>query len=446
MPNDAVPLTVTRDAAAALWSVSTRRHLLGVPLVDGEEVLLLVDGHLTCLAAADGRQVWRSPDWVGEIEYPRSTPLTVAGDYVLVPSGTTARYSAQPVALVCLRRADGGLAWRSDTVPLSGYQADGQTLVRWQRDKEVDGPRYIEAVDLADGRVLWRHEHDLIDDVLVAHGRVFARTGNTVTLAALDARTGTRLWRRTGEQARGGLAAVRGAGIRKTVLLAVSPRSGVVTRIDPVTGADLVSRRLSGASRYGARWNGKRLTGPDAWVGFGRLRVRRLGPLDSLRKQTFYAPLQELYWYEDDAVAEVTDRLYAVAKVDLGDPDYRRARGKRIVSARVGGLGPRLLTGLRWPRGVPRRERRGSFVELTPGPRHLFAVLHRLDGQGLISVRDNRVRWRRPAHPGLPVPLGGDRVLVFDDCGAHDHLRVLDAETGLGAEPQVCDQPSSPTA
>ncbi|GAA4881715.1 PQQ-binding-like beta-propeller repeat protein [Kitasatospora terrestris] len=446
MPSDAVPLTVTRDAAAALWTVSTRRHLLGVPVVDGEEVLLLVDGQLTCLAAADGRQLWRSPDWVGELEYPRSTPLTVAGDHVLVATAPTARHGAQPIALVCLRRADGGLAWRSDTVPLSGYRADGQTLVRWQGDQDVDGPRYIEAVDLAHGRVLWRHEHDLIDDVLVAHGRVFARTGTTVTLAAFDARTGTRLWRRTGEQARGTLAMVPGAGIRKTVLLAASQRSGVVTRIDPATGADLGTRRLRGASRYGAKWHAQRMTGPDAWVGFGRLRARRLGPLDSLRLRTFYAPLQELYWFDDDAVAEVGDRLYTVAKVDLGNPDHWRARGTRIVSARVGGLGPRLLTGLRWPRGVPRRERRGSSVELTAGPRHLFAVLHRLDGQGLVSVRDGRVRWRRPVHPGLPVPLGGDRVLVFDDCGAHDHLRVLDAETGLGAEPQVCDQPSSPTA
>ncbi|MFJ2579591.1 hypothetical protein [Kitasatospora aureofaciens] len=31
--------------------------------------------------------------------------------------------------------------------------------------------------------------------------------------------------------------------------------------------------------------------------------------------------------------------------------------------------------------------------------------------------------------PALPVPFG-DRVLVLDDCGAHDHLCLVDGETG----------------
>ncbi|MFF3072089.1 PQQ-binding-like beta-propeller repeat protein [Kitasatospora sp. NPDC057936] len=446
MINDAVPLSVDHDAASGLWTVTAPKDSLGPIAVADGQVLVPFDGRMTAFDARDGGMLWRSPHPLGGTGLRLATAFTTAGQHVVVPSRNPSPHGTEPIGLTCLRRTDGALAWIRDAAPLSGYLADGRTLVLWQ--SHPDAPRHVTAVDLVDGRRLWRHDYVDFGSVLLTQGRVIVTVGTQRRhyTRAYDARSGKQLWRTAMNRYPARLHLVAVDHLPGPVVFTAHPRRDTVQWFDPATGTALGSLTTGYPS---TRWRGAGTDGEvpsAAWARVDDRRVAHLRPLGEIgevgevggigegRVRTFFSPRRPLR-LSDPQVVEVAGRLYTTVRLDGTHDDPAAIRGERIVSARLGGRGrPPRLTGLRWPLKVPRRERRNFYAHLVPAPGRLYALLIHRAAWAVVAVRGGRVLWRRGSRATPPVPLG-DRVLLLDDCGEHDHLRLVDGRTGATTRP-----------
>ncbi|MEU8516138.1 PQQ-binding-like beta-propeller repeat protein [Kitasatospora sp. NPDC048722] len=434
MINDAVPLSVDHDAASGLWTVTAPKDSLGPIAVADGQVLVPFDGRMTAFDARDGGMLWRSPHPLVGIGFRLATAFTPTGQHVVVPSRNPSPHGTEPIALTCLRRTDGALAWVRDAAPLSGYLADDRTLILWQ--SHPDAPRHVTAVDLVDGHRLWRHDHVDFGSVLLTQGRVIVTVGTQRRhyTRAYDARSGTRLWRTTMNRYPARLHLVTADHLPGPVVFTAHPRRDTVQWFDPATGTALGSLTTEYRSTH---WHGAGTDGgvPSAvWAQVDERRVAHLRPLGDGRVRTFLSPRRPLRASEPQLV-EANRRIYTTVRLDGTHDDPATIRGERIVSARLGGLGrPPWLTGLRWPLKVPRRERRNFHAHLVPAPGLLYALLIHRAAWAVVAVRGGRVLWRRGSRAAPPVPLG-DRVLLLDGCGEHDHLRLVDGRTGTTTGP-----------
>ncbi|MFB3891470.1 MAG: PQQ-binding-like beta-propeller repeat protein [Phycisphaerae bacterium] len=92
--------------------------------------------------------------------------LAAAGDFVLVPSAFVDDDKAGLRALLCLRVADGGVAWEQklEINPWAGVTVAGDTVlvgcssIRFDRKLIKDAKGEVVAVDLAGGQIKWRHK------------------------------------------------------------------------------------------------------------------------------------------------------------------------------------------------------------------------------------------------------------------------------------------------
>ncbi|MEV7024285.1 PQQ-binding-like beta-propeller repeat protein [Kitasatospora sp. NPDC093558] len=431
MINDAVPLSVHHDAASQLWTVTAPKDSLGPIAVAEDQVLVPFDGRMTAFDARDGGMLWRSPHRLDGIEFRLSTAFTPTEHHVVVPSSNPGWYGTDPIALTCLRRTDGSLAWIRDATPLSGYLTDDRTLVLWQGHE--DAPRHVTALDLVDGRRLWRHDYRNVTSVLLTEGRVVVTVGTNRRhyTRAYDSRTGKRLWYTTMNRYPARPYLLTHERTPTPVALAARPHRETLHWFDPATGTELGSLATGHRS---APWGGVGTESgvPSAvWARVGNGRIAHVRPLGEGQVRTYLSPRHPL-GIADPLVVEVDDRLYTTVQLDRNHDHPDRIRGERIVSARPGRL--RRLTGVRWPWKVPRRDRQGFYVHLVPGHRDLLTLLIYRDRWAVAAIRHDRVLWRRGSRATPPVPLG-DRVLLLDDCPEHDHLRLVDGRTGATTGP-----------
>ena len=111
---------------AEAWTFTTEGPVRFAPVVRGDRVYVASDdGHLYCLQAATGKEVWkfRGGPSAGKLigndqmisHWPARSGVLVEGDKLYVTAGM---WSRDGVFLYCLDAADGKVIWRNDT---SGY-------------------------------------------------------------------------------------------------------------------------------------------------------------------------------------------------------------------------------------------------------------------------------------------------------------------------------------
>lgn len=209
------------DAAdgSVRWAIEFPKPVGGAPAVEGDHVLAASgQGHVGLFALADGREVWRREfGWWFD-------GLALAGDYAIAP--TRGRKDA---GLHVLSRATGKTLW-SRELPGKAAAVAGDTI--WFGDA---------AMRLSDGAVRWVIDRPASEWV-AAGDRVVGCFGG-VAVAAHDARTGERLWRRLvpGKIETGHIPLRSGVAVGGG-LVAVAAESGGVMLLDLADGR-IVARR-----------------------------------------------------------------------------------------------------------------------------------------------------------------------------------------------------------
>jgi outer membrane protein assembly factor BamB len=261
---------------------------------------------------------------------------------------TGARISAANVSRL-------GVAW---TLPLTASSVYGTFAANPVTDSNgvvylQDLASNVTAVDLRTGEVLWRHRFDSKDigpnGVTVAGGKLYGATAKFAF--ALDARTGTELWRNTRlvppqlQQGGGELANGFGIDIQPQVangMVYLSSAAllggGFVYALDAETGdtrwsfdsvVDPVGKRIIG----GGAWNAPAV-GPDGTVYFG------FGNMYQPASVALQQPGKRLYTDSTVALDGKTGKLkwyFQGVENDLHDwdmqlsPVYTRAKGRELI-------------------------------------------------------------------------------------------------------------------
>ncbi|WP_348534766.1 PQQ-binding-like beta-propeller repeat protein [Kitasatospora sp. MAP12-44] len=312
-----------------------------------------------------------------------------------------------------------------------GFAADASTLVLWRGKRDEDElPARITAVDLQDGSELWHREFRDVGSVLLTGGRVIATTEGRKhrRTRAFDARTGEELWRSEPDAYSGAFLTAAEAGRdgdgQQSFVLAWNRHDDRLQWFSAATG------EAAGALTIRPRWQRYRSYeatvadgGRTVWFSApGARSVHRVRPFESpMLTQTLHTvrPLP----YAADPVTVIDGWIYPL-----------RRRG-RLSAAKVGGSRRhRWLAPLRLPWGIPLGERFvKTYVTLLEGGNHCYAVRVSRRGQRLLVIRRGRVLWSRPL-PGDLVATG-DHLLVIGQGDDHDHLWLVDGETGAFTGP-----------
>lgn len=201
------------------YAIEFPKPVGGAPAVEGEHVLAASgQGHVGLFALADGREIWRREfGWWFD-------GLALAGDYAIAPT-----QGGKDAGLHVLSRATGKTLWSRD-LPGKAAAVAGDTI--WFGDA---------AMRLSDGSVRWVIDRPATEWV-AAGDRVIGCFGG-VAVAAHDARTGERLWRRLvpGKIEVGSLPLRSGVAVGGG-LVAVAAETGGVMLLDLADGR-IVARR-----------------------------------------------------------------------------------------------------------------------------------------------------------------------------------------------------------
>jgi outer membrane protein assembly factor BamB len=227
-----------------IWEAHTDARVISGPSVSGNMVLVgTLDGDVIALKRADGAQLWRARISSEALAAPRGD-----GDQVVARSGDGRVYGLAPTS--------GARLWTFDrTVPNLTLRGLSPALIYGNKVfVGMDNGR-VAALTLADGAVGWeqavsvpsgRNELERITDVdagLVGDGGAVFAASFGGELAALDAASGTVLWRRS-VKSYSGIVLIGD-------LLVVTDEAGLVWGLDAHTGAaawkneDLQYRKLS---------------------------------------------------------------------------------------------------------------------------------------------------------------------------------------------------------
>lgn len=168
-------------------------------VLDGDSLLVQTKAGLTALGT-DGEPHWTVPNLGRSQQKPDAVPpvvtegLVVAGTY-----GTTRSDDDSSEAVFGLDPADGDERWRTEFPELSGMwqlaAANGTVYVPF-----TGSNARLVALDLADGAESWRRPIPVNGTPSVSDGRLFLplyeQQRDTHSIAAFDAGTGERLWRK----------------------------------------------------------------------------------------------------------------------------------------------------------------------------------------------------------------------------------------------------------
>ncbi|GAA1939071.1 hypothetical protein GCM10009738_10230 [Kitasatospora viridis] len=434
MVADTVPMSVRHDAASGLWTLTAPRRTLGAPVVFADRVYLPVDGRVTALDRATGRVLWQTPHRV-EFQSDHESAVFAAGEHLVVPNSHAYGTDDDMISFAVLSTATGDLSWSREPERISGFSAHGRTLVFWRLDREERGA--ITAVDLATGSLRWRHDLDALRAVLPTDDRVIASTAGEGKreVRAFGLPGGEQLWR---TEEHGWPASLRLSSqdpSAEPVVVAWTWLGKQLRWFSPVTGRKLGSLVVRPrTSFYGSDDPLMRADGKSLWLTTNdKRRIDRLRPFAAWRRTRTFTPLSRRLAYSTPDLAEAAGWLYALARPDdePEDTPWEERNGTLVVAARVNRPGRnRRLTPVHWPAAIPDGERHVMWKDLIAGRNHLYVHGWHRDGtRRTIAVRGDQVLWQREGRSSLAVPVD-DQVLLVERGTEHDHLYVIDGETG----------------
>ncbi|MFJ9843507.1 PQQ-binding-like beta-propeller repeat protein [Kitasatospora sp. NPDC101155] len=438
---DTVPMSVRYDATSGLWTLTAPHETLGAPVVFADRVYLPVDGRVTALDRATGRVLWQTPHRV-EFHSDCVSAVLAAGEHLVVPNSHAYMTDGDMISFAVLSTATGDLSWSQEPELVSGFSAHGRTLVFWRLDEEERGT--ITAVDLATGSLRWRHDLDALRAVLPTDDRVIASVAaeGKREVRAYDLRSGEQLWRTEEHGQPKSLRLSSQDPSAEPVVLAWDWLGNHLRWFSPATGRKLGSLMVRPRiSFYGSDDPLMRADGESLWLTTNdRRRIDRLRPFAAWPRTRTFTPLPRRLAYSTPDLAEVAGWLYALAcpAFERQETPWQERRGTLVVAARVNRPGRyRRLTPVHWPRAIPRSEQHIMWGDLAAGRNHLYVQgWHRDETGRTIAVRGNRVLWQREGRSSMAVPVD-DQVLLVEKGTEHDHLYLIDGDTGAFTDPVV---------
>ncbi|MGF1427125.1 PQQ-binding-like beta-propeller repeat protein [Kitasatospora sp. LaBMicrA B282] len=439
MLSDAIPVTVR--GGSGCWTVTTPHVPLGRPVVDGDRVLVLIDGRLVALDTASGNPHFQSPHRIGRIAHAWNLSPHVLGDRVVVVHQESVRRGGGPVTFTLLDADDGALVRRLTVEAADRYELAPGALITWLATSESED--LVTAHDPADGRLLWSRSCPRIRQAQAIAGLLVLWTWRkSPDLIALDPRTGEPCWtaRRTLARRTFGRAdaspwldgelvrPVRSAGTEDDAAIFFWSQADVAGTtgntlglLEARTGKVRGSVSAPRGNRY-HHYEASLLEGGRTPCVYSCGNGRWLHLLRPFEPETPVRSLR-LFPYRISS---------GPCRIDAADGRlYLRVDGG-LLSAPLNEPGP-----LRRCPGYPRSLRaRRPGPQLVSGPHHTY-VSHPDTGE-LLALRAGRVLWHGPGDiQHQPVPLG-DGVLVRGTAdgrgGRQSLLRLLDAETGARAD------------
>ncbi|MET8828877.1 PQQ-binding-like beta-propeller repeat protein [Streptomyces sp. NPDC004610] len=406
MPDDSLPLTVDVDDGR-LWTL--RAGEVGPPGVVGSGVYVPVEGgRVAAVDAGGGRILWCSDPLGG----PVPAEAVGADGVVVIPL----REAGPPGGFTALDRASGSVRWTlRDRDPRTAVLGAGAVVLLWSHSAKAGS--VLAAVDARSGERLWERAFRHLWGVLVRGDRVIVGADAP---RALDTRTGDGLWRGAYGQL------LDPEGPVDQAVFHVWEQGELSVRASD-TGEELSRVRFpEGALR---RVHGS----PELVDGGGilfedvlRARIRLFARDGSGRAAGPLLDVSLSPWRRvllQRTAVGADGWVYAVTR---SRPPGRRVLGHPVLHAvRAGARG-------RPPRQTVRGPDGRSLMpwDLAAGAEYLFAG----DGREIAAVRDGRVVWRGgDGEVGAPVPLGADRVLFLASGGGRHRLYCADAATGRTA-------------
>lgn len=186
---------VSLDARSGkvLWRQTLSGPIRGAPTARaGRVVVITVDDHTYCLAADDGQTLWTHQGTVEQASLLAGNSAAIDGNTVIVP------YSSGE--LFALRIENGSVLWQDQVANVSKYQgvatlADitGRPIVDRGKVYVMGHADTLAALDLRSGRRLWEREIGGMQSPWIAGEYLFTLTYNNEAVA-LDSKTGRILW------------------------------------------------------------------------------------------------------------------------------------------------------------------------------------------------------------------------------------------------------------
>ncbi|HEC29394.1 MAG TPA: outer membrane protein assembly factor BamB [Gammaproteobacteria bacterium] len=178
-----------------LWSVKLTSEVLSVPEIKGDTIIVRTgDGRLTALSAKDGKKIWDFKKREPALTLRGTSKPLIVDDMVL--SGFD---NGQ---LVSLSLKEGRQIWRRK-VAIPRGRTELERIVDLDADPVIDdkGVIYVAAfqgnvaaINLADGRLIWRRELSSYAGLTVGGDHLFV-TDDRSQLWSLHTKNGASLWR-----------------------------------------------------------------------------------------------------------------------------------------------------------------------------------------------------------------------------------------------------------
>lgn len=435
-------MRVVRDAEAGLWTVTAPGRSLHTPTVAGHRVYAFVAGRLTALDRASGEVVWQGERrwydghgggllrWFdGSVRFKASGGQIVIAELLNGPSPRHSRFTV-------VENESGSPLCSFDVgvVDTNGrYRSDGRTVVVCHRDRSGLA---VSAFDGLDGRLLWRHPFrriesmELAEEVVVVQGQ----QPHNYAVRAYELRTGDQIWQQsTAEQCELRLPE-HGSSPQEPLIYLWNQPHNLLSWYSLATG-NTIGQLPFYRRPYDLYPRERELLvldgGRSVWLSSGRHHVLHARPFEPSTPVTRYDWLRKrLSWpgRSDQPIASADGWLYAI-------DEERRLRTARV--ARSGRWHP--LRRVRWPDRIPPALRCDKLLGgLVAGHDHVYvrAANRRLGSACAVALRQGRVLWQRRIGGITPPVPTGDQVLILDGHEDHDHLRLVDAETGASADPE----------
>ena len=176
-----------------VWRQKTSGPIRGAPTVRGGRVFAItVDNQLHCISAQDGHVLWDHQGTPEQALLMASASPAVEGDVVVVPYSSGELYA--------LRVENGTELWQDSLTTISRTEGAGQLTDIDARPIVDRGHVYamghadlLAAIDLRTGRRLWERQIGGIQSPWIAGDYLFLVTNDNEALA-VDARTGRIVW------------------------------------------------------------------------------------------------------------------------------------------------------------------------------------------------------------------------------------------------------------
>ena len=176
-----------------LWRQTLSGPMRGAPTVRaGRVVVVTVDDHTYCIAADDGQTLWTHQGTIEPASLLAGNSPAIDGNVVVVPYASG--------ELFALRIENGSVIWQESIANISRTQGvatltdiTGRPIIDRGRVYVMGHADVVAALDIRSGKRLWDREIGGIQSPWVAGDFLFLIT-NSNELLALDSKTGNLVW------------------------------------------------------------------------------------------------------------------------------------------------------------------------------------------------------------------------------------------------------------